>query len=177
MATMERNTLIKNLSSISITDVDNNAVAKIKNTSIVDGSNLFVKIYKPNNFENPIKNEEFLKYTAATEDDYKEKRQQISNFEAVSWNKEPILRAQLAIGETAIFHLKDCKETRFFMHFAPIKIIISSAEYNKERNIRYMLYQFSSPELIESANDDFMKNKLHPYGEWILVYSKSVKDA
>ena len=66
----EKETLSRNLVSISVIDVSLDAIAEIKNTSVIDGSDLHVSIFKPANFESADKNPEFLKYVANSQESY-----------------------------------------------------------------------------------------------------------
>jgi hypothetical protein len=167
----EHENLVKNLSSISITGIEADGTAEIKNTSIIDGSDLFVEVYKPHNFENPYGNEEFMKYVANSEENYKDKKRKIINFDSINWNPEASLSVRLSIGEVAKFHLKDIQKEKLFVHFAPIKIEIRSSPAKIPEKIRFMLFQFSSSELRRSEYGDFIKNSLHPYDKWLLTTS------
>ncbi len=170
----EKEALSRSLSSISVIDIDASAIAVIKNTSNIDGSILFIKIYKPFDFERFEKNGEFLKYVAGCQEHYAEKKKNLIKFGGINW-AEPALCAKLSIGESLSFHLKDVQEVSKFVHFAPVKIEISLSESDNEEKpiIKYMLFEYASSELRTATSaDDFMKNQLHPYNKWHLIFSK-----
>lgn len=166
----EQEGLRRNLSSISV-DVNLEAVAEIKNTSSVDGSELLIKVYKPYNFEDANKNEEFLKYVAISKKDYLEKSKSLIKYDLISWSPDPSLVAVLSIGEIAKFHLKNLQE-ELFVHFAPIKIIISSNNSFGEPKEKYMLFRFVNEKLRNIPGDNFIQTEMHPYGSWTLINSK-----
>lgn len=168
----EKQSLMRMLSSISVS-VNSDAVAEIKNTSSVDGAEVIVRVYRPYNFEEAEKNKEFLKYVAGNKEEYLMKRELLIKRRLVNWEKDSILNAKLAIGESVNFHLKNIQEEKRFIHFAPIKIGISLDVNNaQEVKQKYMLFRFAHLGLRENS-DDFLKNRVHPYGKWSLVYSES----
>ncbi len=161
-----------NLVSISVINVSSDAIAEIKNTSAVDGSDLLVRVYKPIDFESVNKNPDFLKYVANSKQDYTKKKKILSNYSNISWNPEPILNAQMSIGESVKFHLKDINEEKYFVHFAPVKIEISERSDRVNRT-KYILFRYASVGVRSLGFDNFITNELHPYNKWTLIFSEN----
>ncbi len=170
--------LQRNLASISIIDVSEDAIATIKNTSGVLGTDLLIKVYKPADFERPYGNETYLQYVANNEVFYRDKLKSLRNPQLISWESFPTIEARLFISEQIDFHLKDTgrevkeNESEKWIHFAPIKIIVKDPNSDFEIT-RYMVFRFAHKSLTLDS-DDFMKCELHPYGRWVLVYSQNI---
>ncbi len=163
----------KNLSSISLIDIDSNATASIKNTSSVDGSILNVKIYKPLNIEKAIKNSNFTLFASNSQLSYEENfRRLTSSKDLTTWENTPRLECDLSIGEVTKLHLKNLEEESYFCHFAPIKIITTSPTGKVSTKI--MLFRYAASGLRKTQIDPFIKEDLHPYDEWTLIYSKKL---
>jgi hypothetical protein len=174
----ERERLDRNLASISITNINSEAVITIQNTSGVEGTDLLIEVYKPLDFEQPYGNENFMRYVANSQPSYESKLKLLRNHEPVIWESRPVVEARFFIGEKVDFHLKDIKqgisstETEKWVHFAPIKIIIKVPN-SSVWVTRYIVFRFAHEDL-RGDSDGFMSTSLHPYGSWTLIYSKNI---
>ncbi len=172
----DRERLNKNLASVSIVDVTPDGVVTIKNTAGLDGTSLLVSVYRPFDFEHMFSNENYMKYVANGPDGYREKLEALHNPNYPVWATDATLDINLSIGEIARFHLKDIQqdlipgEHQKWIHFAPLKIIITEP-ISKITVTKYMLFRFSSS-VLRQDHDTFLKNNLHPYDTWALLYSR-----
>jgi hypothetical protein len=157
----EASTIRTNLASVSITRIDLNGTATLKNSSAVLGSVLRVRIYKPKRPGHP-------KYFAI-QSTYSEVFSAMKDINYTEWHSEPDRDVALSVNEEVQFHLKNLtKDEEFFIQLAPVKIVITN-NYG-DSITKFLIFRYVSKEAdfhIPPAEDIF-----HPKNLWVLNFSK-----
>ena len=150
-----------NRSGIGIRNIDKNGIATLVNDSHMDYSVRAERYVLEKGENEKDANDFLLDFFGSTN-----KKEFIENKRGNALGEEILAEQILGSGETAGVHLYDYDISNSCVIFVLLKLF-----YGKES--RSYLYYFSNSEKIEKSDifSEFLKNKLHPYNDWIKVYS------